>query len=89
MSYCVGCRCSLGLALLWCRLVPVAPIQPVAWEPPCATGAALKKKKRQKNVRCHLWKCEQGMEWEVRGEGFPFQIGREGQRWLVLWEWGS
>ena len=31
---------------LWCKLVAVAPIRPLAWEPPCAVGAALKKKKK-------------------------------------------
>ena len=30
----------------WCRLAAVAPIRPLAWKPPYATGAALK---RQKN----------------------------------------
>ena len=34
----------------WCKLAAIAPIRPLAWEPPYATGAALKrqKKKRQK-----------------------------------------
>ena len=26
---------------LWCRPVATAPIGPLAWEPPCAMGAAL------------------------------------------------
>ena len=49
MSYSVGRRHGLDLALLWlwlwCRLaaVPVAPIQPVFWELPYAVGAALKR----------------------------------------------
>ena len=30
---------------LWCRLVAAALIQPLAWEPPCAAGAALKRQK--------------------------------------------
>ena len=36
--------------LLWlrCRLGAVAPIRPLAWEPPYATGAALKIKKKKK-----------------------------------------
>ena len=33
------------LPWLWCRLVATAPIQPLAWEPPCAAGTALKKQK--------------------------------------------
>jgi len=31
---------------LWCRLAVVAPIQPLAWEGPYATGAELKRKKK-------------------------------------------
>ena len=34
------------LLWLWCRLAPAALIGPLAWEPPYAMGAALK---RQKN----------------------------------------
>ena len=43
----VGCRCGLDPALLWlwCRPAATAPIGPLAWEPPYAVGAALKKKK--------------------------------------------
>ena len=33
-----------ALLWLWCRLVATAPIRPLAWEPPYATGAALKSK---------------------------------------------
>ena len=33
---------------LWCRLAPVAPIQPIAWEPLYAASAALKKQKKKK-----------------------------------------
>ena len=34
---------------LWRRPAITAPIQPLAWEPPYATGVALEKAKRQKN----------------------------------------
>ena len=46
----VGCRCSLDPVLLWLwrRLAAVAPIWPLAWEPPYATGLALKRKTKQK-----------------------------------------
>ena len=37
---------DLALLWLWCRLAAAAPIQPLAWEPPYAVGAALKKKKK-------------------------------------------
>ena len=36
------------LLWLWYRLVATALIAPLAWEPPYATGAALKKKKKKK-----------------------------------------
>jgi len=38
----VGCRRGSDPALLWLwrRLVATAPIQPLAWEPPYAAGAA-------------------------------------------------
>ena len=57
MNYGVGHRCSSDLVLLWlwCRPAGVAMIRPVAWEPPCAAGAALKsKKKKKKQVKLTL-----------------------------------
>ena len=47
MSCGVGCRCCSDSALLrlWLWLAAVAPIQPLAWEPPYATGTALKNNK--------------------------------------------
>ena len=42
---------DLALLWLWCRLVAVALIRPLAWEPPYATGAALEKAKRQKKEK--------------------------------------
>ena len=35
--------------LLWRRLAAGIPIRPLAWELPCATGAALKKKNKKEN----------------------------------------
>ena len=50
MSCGVGHRRGSDPALLWlwCRLAAVAQIGPLAWEPPYATGAALKKKKKRR-----------------------------------------
>ena len=65
----VGCRCGSDPKLLWLwrRLTATAPIQPLAWEPPYATGAALEMAKRQKKnnnnkikeIPCTLpaWTC--------------------------------
>ena len=49
----VGPRCGLDLVLLWLwhRPAAVAPIRPLAWEPPYATGSALKKTKSQKKKK--------------------------------------
>ena len=43
----VGHRCGLDPVLLWLwyRSAAVALIGPLAWEPPCAVGTALKKNK--------------------------------------------
>ena len=50
MSCGVGHRPALDPALLWLwgRLAAVAPIRPLALEPPYAVGAALKKQKAKK-----------------------------------------
>ena len=48
----VGYRHSSDMVLLWlwCRLAAVSPIGPLAWEPPYATGMALKSKKEKKQT---------------------------------------
>jgi len=40
-----------ALLQLWCGLAAAAVIRPLAWEPPCAVGAALEKTKRQKKKK--------------------------------------
>ena len=49
----VGCRLSSDPVLLWLwyRLAAVAPIGPLAWEPPYAVGVALKSKTKQKKKK--------------------------------------
>ena len=49
----VGCRRGSDPLLLWLwhRPVAAAPIRSLAWEPPCAMGAALEKAKRQKKKK--------------------------------------
>ena len=41
---------DLALLWLWCRPAAVAPIGLLAWEPPYAKDAALKKQKRKKKL---------------------------------------
>ena len=54
MSCGVGCSHGSDLALLWlwlwCGLAAVTLIGPLAWEPPDASGAALKSQKKKKNL---------------------------------------
>ena len=53
MSCGVGRRRGLDPALLWfwCRPAAIAPIRPLAWEPPYATGASLEKTKKKKKEK--------------------------------------
>ena len=58
----VGHRYGSDLAWLWlwCRPAAVALIRPLAWEPPYASGAALKrsiKKKRERGKLCYQQGC--------------------------------
>ena len=43
-------RCSLEPTLLWCRLAVTAPIQPLAWELPYASGGGTKRQKTNKRT---------------------------------------
>ena len=55
MSYGIGQRDSSDLALLWLwyRPTAVALIQSLAWEPPHATSAALKRQKEKNPTSIH------------------------------------
>ena len=59
MSCGVGCGCGLDSVLLWLWHRPAAAslIQPLAWEPPYASGAAQEMAERQKqtNKQTHTW----------------------------------
>jgi len=68
----VGCRRSSDPALLWLwrRPVAAAPIQPLAWEPPYAVGAAQeiakkKKKKRKKRKKMSKHSYKSGCIWKA------------------------
>ena len=55
MSYGVDCRCGPDpmLLWLWCSPAATAPIRSLAWEPPYAAGATLKRqKKKKKKLNC-------------------------------------
>ena len=46
---------------LWCRWVATAPFQPLAWEPPCAAGGALKKQTNKNQILSLLFFCSVNM----------------------------
>ena len=47
------------LLWLWCRPAATAPIPPLAWEPPYATGMALKRQKdKKKKKKSASWRRE-------------------------------
>ena len=66
-------RCSSDLALLWLwhRPEAVAPIGPLAWEPPHAAGAALKTKKKKKKEEPEVLRVPGVLGWAVVSQGPP------------------
>ena len=80
LSCVAGCGCSLDPTLLWlwCRLAAAALIQPLAWEPPCATGVALKMKEREEGRKKRKKEGREGeREKTMHRMG---EIGRGGKR---------
>ena len=59
MSCGVGHRLGSDPKWLWRRLAAVAPIRPLAWEPPYAVGAVPKSQKKKKK-----YYPTQGGSWE-------------------------
>ena len=53
---------DLALLWLWYRPAAVAPIRPLAWEPPYATSAALKKKKKKRCGTYAQWNITQSLK---------------------------
>ena len=58
MSYGVGHRHSSDPVWLWlwCRPAATAPIRPLAWELPYATGMALKRRKKERKKETNKWR---------------------------------
>ena len=86
MSCGVVHRSGLDLMFLWlwCRPAGVAPIWPLAWEPPYATGAALKSKSKKKKVQGKV-------RWKTRRQKVTRREGRNRKHhgvWTSLvWTW--
>ena len=98
MSCGVGCRHGSDHKLLWLwpRLEATALIRPLAWEPPCAVGAALgKKKKKDRNIELQpitisMWQLQTILfivfftYVHVHRPEKPGKI-RTCEQWLLLW----
>ena len=82
MSCGVGRRCGSdpSLLCLWRRPAVTAPIQPLAWEPPYAAGAALENEKRQKDKKNPTNKSS----GPVGFTGEFYQTSREGLTPILL-----
>ena len=48
---------DLALPWLWRRLAATAPIRPLAWELPYATGVALEKTKKKQKKKVYMYVC--------------------------------
>ena len=67
MSCAIGHTCGLDPVLLWLWRGPVvtAPIRPLAWEPPYATGAAQEMSKKKKKSKKGNSNSEKGKGSEL------------------------
>ena len=79
------------LLWLWCRPVATAPIGTLAWEPPCAMGAALEKDKK-KNPTAEAWvtaEAQAGSLAQRQGLKDPVlpQLQHRLQLWLRFTPW--
>ena len=77
VSCSVGRRYVLDLALLWlcCRPAATALIRPLAWEPTCPSGAALKRQKTKKKKKKKKNKVIVGSTFgDQLGVGFVFGL---------------
>ena len=87
-----GRRCGVDPALLWrwCRPAAAAPIQPLAWEPPNASGAAVKRQKKKKKkslLDAVTWERPEGQKFGLEGGGVSGSTGSVASR--EPWDVGS
>ena len=57
---------DLALLWLWCRPAAAAPIQPLAWELPYATGAVLKQNKTKKQTKLSEHRGVEENSWSYK-----------------------
>ena len=74
------CGSDLVLLWLWRRLVAIAPIRPLAWEPPYATRVAQEiakrlKKKKKKKRKHHTFSPQDLNPRHIKGTRAPWSVG--------------
>ena len=82
-----------SLLWLWCRPAAIAPVQPLAWEPPyVTTSAGLKRQQTNKQtnknplINCLVsWALEYSFSGVYLALSFTSSI-RHGMTWSVHWE---
>ena len=70
---------SCVLLWLWCRLAALAPIGPLAWEPPYTAGVALKRQKEKRKKEKRELSCEDKKKKKKCGS-WPSLIAAEGKQ---------
>ena len=87
MSCGVGSRLGSDLALLWlwCRPAATALIGPLAWEPPYALGAALKKKKKTNKKPSDIRTISNSVMQEVMWQFLLKTVFKERDSWRYFW----
>ena len=73
--WCRSLRSDPALLWPWCRPAATASIRPLAWQPPCAVGVALKKTKDKK----YIYMCVCVSKKEIVGIGLSSLIC--GEHW--------
>ena len=77
---------DLVLLWLWCRPAAVAPIGPLAWEPPHAVGAGLKCQKQKEKKKetwvfgMHIW----GLSEFSNSSGLTVTLGSQSLSFTAL-----
>ena len=74
---------TLALLWLWCRPAAAAPVEPLAWELPCAAGMALKSKKKKKAGELRLEEKEEGRQKERWAGGRNDVTAAQVELWVV------
>ena len=78
----MSCRCGSDPQLLWLwhKLAAVVLIQPLAWEPSCAKGVALKRQKDKKRKKRKLFQDALWGKTNIKFSGKSYSSVKFGTR---------